>query len=318
MKKIIISALIATMLSVTCLVGCGDSSASASTGGDSTEAAASGSSEYDNKYSENGEPSELLTQLREIGTLTVGSSGDSYAYIDQDTGEFSGIDAIIVKEIARRLGIGTVEMKLIDFSELIVNLNSGNIDMITDGMYTRADRAEQIYYGDIWYTQGGILVVPEDSEIDGQEAFDPSSTVVGYTEGTVWQTRVEQWAADGLIKEARATGDQSSTLTALQYGKIDAFLTDSTVMEDMMVRTPEVFDGLKFAENYTDTEAELGHIAPSVSFDNIAFMKEVNNVVTELRAEGFIDEAFEECGLDPKLHAVKEGEEHCTVNTREE
>lgn len=320
-KRKIFAVVLTVSLLVMSLTACGGSSSSDDTSKNnevkSTEAGDAGT-EYDNSYCADGKPSELLTKLREEGTLVVGSSGDSYAYIDQTTGEFEGIDAVIIKEVAKRLGIENVEMKLINFSELIVNLNEGNIDMITDGMYTRADRAEIIYYGDIWYTQGGILVVPEDSTIDGQDTFDPEKTVVGYTEGTIWQTRVEQWQEDGLIKEARATGDQSSSLTALQYGKIDAFLTDSTVMEDMLVRTPDVFNGLKFAQNYTDTEAELGHIAPSVSFENIAFMKEVNNVITELREEGFIDEAFKSCGLDPALHAVKEGEEHCDVNTREE
>lgn len=316
MKKRVIAMFMAAMFAAVCVAGCGSSSSSdeSKAGG----SAADSGKQYDNSYCVDGKPSDFLTKLREKGTLVVGSSGDSYAYIDQKTGEFSGIDAVICKEIAKRLGIEKVEMKLIDFSALIVNCNEGNIDMIADGMYTREDRAKQIYYGDIWYTQGGILVVPENSKIDGQDTFDPNSTVVGYTEGTIWQTRVEQWQKDGLIKEARATGDQSSSLTALQYGKIDAFLTDSTVMEDMQARTPEALKGLKFADNYKDTEAELGHIAPSVSFTNIAFMKEVNNVIAKLREEGFIDKAFKECGLDPKLHAVKEGEEHCSVNTREE
>ncbi len=313
MRKRVLSLLMGTVMAVTLLTGCGSSSESSDSSSDS-----SSSTEYDNSYCENGQPSKMLTELREKGVWTIGSSGDSYAYIDQDTGEFSGIDAVICKEIAKRLGIAKVEMSLISFSELIVNLNEGNIDMIADGMYQKADRAKQIYYGDTWYTQGGILVVPEDSSIDGQDDFDSSSTVVGYTEGTIWQEIVEGWQEDGLIKEARATGDQSSSLTALQYGKIDAFLSDSTVMEDMKARTPDALKGLKFAENYTDPDLAIGHISPAVSFDNIDFMKEVNNVVAEMREEGFIDKAFEECGLDPDLHSVPEDEVAATVNTREE
>lgn len=313
MKKSLSSLLIYMVMVITLLSGCGSSSTDTS-----NSESANSSTEYDNKYCENGQPSEMLTKLREKGTLIIGSSGDSYAYIDQDTGEFSGIDAVICKEIAKRLGIGKAEMSLINFSELIVNLNEGNIDMIADGMYQNADRAKQIYYGNTWYTQGGILVVPEDSKIDGQDTFDAGSTVVGYTEGTIWQKIVEQWQEDGLIKEARATGDQSSSLTALQYGKIDAFLSDSTVMEDMKARIPDALKGLKFAGNYKDPDLAIGHISPAVSFDNIAFMKEVNNVVEELRKEGFIEQAFKDCGLDPSLHTVPENEIKPTVNTREE
>lgn len=311
MKKTrkILSLLLTMVLFTFALTGCGGQEASSS----SEE---SSGTEYDNHYCADGKPSKMLTSLREKGVLTVGSSGDSYAYMDQETNEFKGIDAVIIKEVAKRLGIPKVEMSLINFSELIVNLNEGNIDMITDGMYENADRAKQIYYGNIWYTQGGILVVPEDSKIDGQDTFDAASTVVGYTEGTLWQQIVEEWQEQGLIKEARGTGDQSSSLTALQYKKIDAFLTDSTVMEDMVVRTPDAFKGLKFAKNYTDPDEAIGRISPSVSFDNIDFMKEVNNVIEELRKEGFIEQAFKDCGLDPSLHTVAEDAIECTVNTK--
>ena len=308
MRKIL-SLLLTMVLFTSALTGCDSQGVSDSSGESSGK-------EYDNHYCVDGKPSKMLTSLREKGVLTVGSSGDSYAYIDQETNEFKGIDAVIITEVAKRLGIPKVEMSLINFSELIVNLNEGNIDMITDGMYENADRAKQIYYGNIWYTQGGILVVPEDSKIDGQDTFDAASTVVGYTEGTLWQQIVEEWQEQGLIKEARGTGDQSSSLTALQYKKIDAFLTDSTVMEDMVARTPDAFKGLKFAENYTDPDKAIGRISPSVSFDNIDFMKEVNNVIEELRKEGFIEQAFKDCGLDPSLHTVAEDAIECTVNTK--
>jgi polar amino acid transport system substrate-binding protein len=185
-------------------------------------------------------------------------------------------------------------------------------------MYIRADRAEQIYFGEIWYTQGGGLLAGEDSGISGIEDFDPSSTVVGYTAGTVWQTVVDGWKEDGLIKEARATGDQSESIVALQYDKIDAFLTDSTVLENLFANFPDTVSSLKMAENYVDDETTIGRIAPSVSFDNIPFMKEVDAVVAELREEGFIDKVFEEYGLDPKLHMISNEERVHDINTRTE
>lgn len=309
MKKKLLLFLMVTAMMVATLTGCGSKPTESSSSSDTAK-------EYDNSYCADGKPSAKLTELREKGVMLVGSSGDSYAYIDQDTNEFSGIDAVIIKEVAKRLGIEKVEMSLISFSELIINLNEGNIDMITDGMYENPDRAKQIFYGNIWYTQGGVLVVQEDSAIDGQDTFDPKKTVVGYTEGTIWQGIVEGWQEEGLIKEARGTGDQSSSLTALQYGKIDAFLSDSTVMEDMVTRTPDAFKGLKFAENYKDPDAAIGRISPSVSFDDMDFMAEVNNVIEELRKEGFIEQAFKDCGLNPALHTVAEDAVECTVNTK--
>jgi polar amino acid transport system substrate-binding protein len=265
--------------------------------------------------------STFLSQLKERGVLKVGSSGDSpFAYIDQQTGSFDGIDADIIKEVAKRMGIEKVEMELIPFSELILNLNNGNIDIIADCMYTRADRGEKVYFGDIWYTQGGGLLASETGTINGQKTFDAKKTKVGYTAGTAWQYVVQGWQTDGLIKEAVATGDQSESIVALQYGKIDAFLTDSTVVESLFANSPDTLKGLKLCSEYTDVPETIGRIAPSVTFEHIAFMKEVNAIVMQLRDEGYLDKVFEKYGLDPKLHMITNDPSVrlCTVNSRDE
>jgi len=272
---------------------------------------------YDNSFSKDGVPSAELTALRKKGVLTVGSSGDApFAYIDQATGVFSGVDAEIIKEVAKRLGIKTVKMELISFSELILNLNAKNIDMITDCMYIRADRAQQVYFGDIWYTQGGGLLTSKDSTIKGVENFNPNTTVIGYTPGTVWQTAVEAWKTAGLIKEARATGDQSESIVALQNKKIDGFLTDSTVLENLFSNSPATVANLQMAVNYKDDANTVGRIAPSVTFENIAFMEEVDNVVAKMRDEGVIKKIFEDYKLNPALHMITNDQRIHTLNTR--
>ena len=320
-KKLTACAMAATLVfSMVLLTGCGSKAeeepdATPTAAAEVTEAAG----DTDAAVTPEAEVSDTLKRIREKGTLVVGSSGDApFAYIDQDTGEFKGVDAEIIKEVASRLGIEKVEMKLIPFSELILNLNSGNIDIICDCMYIRADRAEKVYFGEIWYTQGGGLLVGEDSGLDGVDNFDPAKTVIGYTPGTVWQTTVEGWAEQGLIKEARATGDQSESIVALQYGKIHGFLTDSTVLENLFANSPDTVKGLKMAPNYVDDETAIGRIAPAVNFDDIPFMKEVDAVIVQLRDEGFIDQVFTDYGLDPALHMITNDQRTHDINTRTE
>lgn len=321
-KKVqVFSLVISAILSVAMLSGCASEkkATAAVTETEEESSTASEEKQYDNSYCKDGVPSAKLAELRDKGILTVGSSGDApFAYIDQATGEFSGVDAEIIKEAAKRLGIEKTEMELIPFSELILNLNSDKIDMIADCMYIREERAEKIYFGEIWYTQGGGLLVPSEASINGIEDFDPSNTVIGYTPGTVWQITVEAWKEQGLIKEARATGDQSESIVALQNGKINGFLTDSTVLENLFANTPDAVTGLKMAENYQDDVSTIGRIAPSVNFDDIAFMKEVDTVVAQLRDEGFIDKVFEDYKLDPKLHMITNEERVHDINTRTE
>ncbi|HCT64717.1 MAG TPA: hypothetical protein DIC60_05545 [Lachnospiraceae bacterium] len=320
LKKFKVLSLATTLvLSVAMMSGCGADTKEPAKEESSAASTTAEEKEYDNSYCKDGVPSEKLAELREKGVLTVGSSGDApFAYIDQATGNFCGVDAEIIKEVAKRLGIEKTEMSLIPFSELILNLNSDKIDIIADCMYIRADRAEKIYFGEIWYTQGGGLLTSEGGSIKSIEDFDPSSTVVGYTPGTIWQTTVEGFKEKGLIKEARATGDQSESIVALQSGKIDAFLTDSTVLENLFANSPEAVSGLKMAENYKDDEVTIGRIAPSVNFDDIAFMKEVDAVVAKLREEGFITKVFEDYKLNPELHMITNEERTHDINTRTE
>ena len=299
MKKLMrkFSAAILMIIFAITMVSCGSSADKKTADGSTTS------------ESENGQVSKELQKLREKGTLVVGSSGDApFAYLDNSTGEFKGVDAEIIKEAAKRLGIKEVKMELIPFSELILNLNSNNIDIIADCMYIKADRAKQVCFGEVWYTQGGGLVVSENGTVKGQSDFDPNSTTVGYTTGTIWQGVVEDWLNKGLIKKAVATGDQSESLVALQYGKIDAFLTDSTVVEDLFKNSPDTVKGLKLCDDYKDTEATIGHIAPAVKKGNEDFMKELNDVIVQLRDEGYIEKVFKDYGLDPSIHMISNDE----------
>jgi polar amino acid transport system substrate-binding protein len=262
--------------------------------------------------------SKKLAKLRAKGKLVFGSSGDEYSYINQKTGKPEGIDSDIVIEACRRLGIPEVEMALIPFSELILNCNNGTIDLIADGMYnSNPDRAKKVYFCDSIYWQGGALVVPKDSPFNSQ--YDMAGKKVGYTPGTLWQGGVESWAKKGVIGEAVATGHQTDSLVALQFGKIDGFLTDSTVVEGIMVHSPEQMEGLRLAEGYIDDEIPKGHISCAVNHEDADFAKELNKVFEEMRKDGTIEKIIVKYGFDPKLHcypsdADYESEIKCPVN----
>ena len=72
------------------------------------------------------------------------------------------------------------------------------------------------------------------------------------------------------------------------------------------------------APNYKDDANTVGRIAPSVSFDDIAFMEEVDNVVAKIRDEGVIKKIFEDYKLNPALHMITNDQRLHTLNTRTE
>ncbi len=107
MKKFITTITITTAMIMT---GCGG----AGTGSETITTAESTTAVADEAVdTAAGEVSEATQKIIDKGVLTVGSSGDLYAYIDQSTGEFAGPDADIIKEAAKRPSIAEVKMSLI-------------------------------------------------------------------------------------------------------------------------------------------------------------------------------------------------------------
>ena len=49
---------------------------------------------------------------------------------------------------------------IIDFSNLLVELNNRSIDMVVDGMYVKDDRLKIAAFTDKWYQEGEAVVMP--------------------------------------------------------------------------------------------------------------------------------------------------------------
>src|SRR5471030_3193571 len=63
---------------------------------------------------------DTLEVIKEKRVLTVASANDiPFFYIDTQTKKITGIDADILTEISKRLGINKIEMKEISFSNIL-------------------------------------------------------------------------------------------------------------------------------------------------------------------------------------------------------
>jgi polar amino acid transport system substrate-binding protein len=79
--------------------------------------------------------SSLLQDIKKKGYITIGSSNDApFSYTDVSTGKLAGVDVEILRAVCSKLGIADVQLKVIDFSNLLVELNNNSVDMVVDGM----------------------------------------------------------------------------------------------------------------------------------------------------------------------------------------
>ena len=234
----------------------------------------------------------MLKKIKEKGYIQIGSSNDApFCYKDVESGQLKGIDIEILKELCSRLGIGDIKMKEIDFSNLLVELNNSNIDMVVDGMYVKDERLEIAAFTDKWYQEGEAVVIPADSAVKSKE--DLNGKTIGAQPGTAFYETAQKWLDEGKIGELMAYDNQATLMTAVNTGKVDAVVTDGIVAGYTLSADSSL--KLKLLEPY---EAEAsGQIGAAVRFQDKDFLNEVNQCLNEMKEDGTLLKILKSYGL---------------------
>ncbi|KRM06021.1 MAG: ABC transporter substrate-binding protein [Liquorilactobacillus ghanensis] len=244
-----------------------------------------------------------LAKIKKSGVLTVGSSNDApFAYLDTKTHKFSGVDADIIKEIAKRMGVKKVVMKQVPFENLIIDLNKGSIDMVTDAMYIRKDRLQKALFTNVWYKEGEAVVVPKDSSI--HSISDLSGKVIGGQKGTAFLDLAEKWKKEGKVKDVQIYGKQTDLMLAVNTGKVAASVTDGIVANYTLHEDPSL--KLKLLKPYTPEET--GKIGAAVRFKDKSLLNEVNKQLDAMKKDGTLKKILAKYNLGSDYYVnVKDG-----------
>lgn len=309
MKKKLLSMVLAAVLTAAMLTGCGSEGTEETTApAEETEApaeeaeAAEGEAEAETPETD-GEESALLKEIKERGYITIATSNDApFCYYDVDTNELKGLDVEILQEICNRLGIPEIQAQVTDFSNMLIELNNKNVDMVADAMYIKDERLEVALFTDVWYTEGEAITIRTDSEFTTKESL--KDAVVGAQPGTAFYETGEQWVKEGKIKELVGYENQATLMTAVNAGKVDAVITDGivsgyTISQDSSLE-------LKLMSPY-DAEA-VGRIGAAVRFEDADFLAEVNGALNEMKEDGTLMKILESYGLtEDYFIGVEEG-----------
>lgn len=239
------------------------------------------------------EEQSTLAQMKKRGVMIVASSNDApFAYIDKDTKKFSGIDAEIIQEIAKRLGVKKVQMKEVKFDNLFVELNNRNVDLIADAIYVKPERKKIADFTNIWYKEGEALVVLKDSKIKGTN--DLADKVLGVQKGTTFVDYAQELKKAGKIKDLKLFNSQAELLLATNTKKIDASITDSATSIYSIRKDPNLT--LKLVSPYTPHYN--GEIAAVVRKGDTELKNAINQELEKLKKEGFVLKVLKKYGLN--------------------
>lgn len=306
MKKLMALILMGTMTAAL-LTGCGaaQEETSTTTAAESTEAADTTTAvSTESTEAESGsEESALLKEIKERGYINIATSNDApFCYYDVDTNELKGLDVDILKEICNRLGIPEVRAQVTDFSNMLLELNNKNVDMVADAMYIKDERLEVALFTDVWYTESEAVTVREDSTITSKE--DLKDVVMGAQTGAAMYEMAQKWKEEGKIKDLVGYENQATLMTAVNTGKVDAVVIDGILSAYAI----EQDSNLKL-RLLTPYEAEaVGRIGAAIRFEDKDFLEEVNNALNSMKEDGTLMDILSSYGLNEDYFiGVEEG-----------
>lgn len=235
-----------------------------------------------------------LEMIKEKGIITIAAPSKEipFFWINEETNEMSGIDADIINEITRRLGINKVEIKEVTFADLLDKFNADDsIDIAVGGIFMTPESEKIVAFTKPLYKESETVIVPRFSKINFMS--DLKSAVVGVEKGTIFEDLAKKWKENNLIKDVLSFDSTTDLFNAISSGKIDAGLADSIIINYYIKEKDPLLRQLK---GYTP---ELqGVMGIAVKKDDVFLLNALNKAINDMKADGALYSILVKNGLD--------------------
>lgn len=230
--------------------------------------------------------------------IATGGTGEPYSLLSDDGKTWTGIDAEMWQEIAKRTG-WEIEPKQTEFSALFGELDTGRVDVAANCFATTEARMEKYITSHPYYGDAQCMIVNGDkADINTFEQLKGSS--IGVAQGQASQVSVEQIAKDYdwnvVVYETSDTGYQD-----LDLKRIDAMATT-----DSLVYKYENSQNMDF--HILDTRLLSNNVAYFFQKNEKGqeLCDEVNKVLDEMMADGTTSKIIEKWMFSDMTKLIRE------------
>ena len=259
-EKRIISAVLALMTVLACLVGCGQKQ---------TDGPA--------------EEGDLLARIQARGSIIVAMEGTwaPWTYHDESD-RLVGYDVEVAQAIAGKLGV-KVDFVEGEWDGLLAGVDGGRYDSMANGVEITEERAQKYDFSDPYcYIRTAIIVKSDDDSINSFEDLNGKTTA--NTISSTYATLAESYGA-----KTTGVDDLNQTIELLLNGRVDATLNAEVTYFDYLKEHPDA--NIKIAA-LTNDASQVAF--PVRKGDETATLREaLNQAINELREDGTIAEISE-------------------------
>lgn len=180
--------------------------------------------------------------VKEAGVLRVGGTRTSFLFsqLDETDDSLRGFDAGLYQLLTRYiLGDETkFELTQVDSSTRESVLQSGQVDAVFATYSITDSRKEVISFAGPYYSsQQAVLVKAGNTEITGIDSL--AGKTVATQAGSTGPDILAEYAPDAIVQEFET---DIEARTALEQGRVDAYVTDYTLLLNAIVKNPAVYE----------------------------------------------------------------------------
>ena len=184
----------------------------------------------DNPYLEDEaipEGDDSLEKILQKGKLVMGldASFPPMGFLNENN-EIVGFDVDLAREVCKRLGVELV-LQPINWAAKEMELNSGNIDCIWNGMSIDNERLAAMFIPKAYLANAQVMIAADSSSI--QKISDMAGKKVGLQTGSTALSAVEKTEVFSQIGELVQYEDNVACYLDLKAGRIDVMVVDEVV-----------------------------------------------------------------------------------------
>jgi L-cystine transport system substrate-binding protein len=264
MKKWKLSIIMLIALSMV-LAACGQSNDKEESSGDSKE----------------GSETSLYDQVMEEGELLVGTEGTYPPFTFHDeSGELTGFDVEIVREVAKRLGV-EAKFQETQWDAMFEGLNSKRFDVIANQVGIREDRQEKYDFSTPYIESSAVVVVSKDNKdvtsFEDIKGLTSAQSLTSNYRDIAEKNGAEIQGVEGL----------SQSIQLLEQGRVDVTVNDKISILDYLKKQPNA--NVKIAAEAEDA----GQSGLMFRKGNDKLVEEVNKALEEMMEDGTYKEISE-------------------------
>ena len=214
-------------------------------------------------------------------SLQVGANIGNVPWEFQDeSGNFVGFEVELVTEVAERLG-RDYEIVNIPFNGLFSAVQSGRIDIAISSITITDERLQSVSFAQPYYDSDQSLTVASDGPASLEEM---QGKVVGVDTGSTGDMWTTDHTEEHGFADIRRYEGLAPAMLDLAAGRIDGYISDIPALLYYVRDKPEleVVQRIETSEKYSMMFAKDAELA-----------NEVNDVLTELKEEGFLAKLHE-------------------------